>query len=431
MAMSLLFLFPFSSMALDLRTRPTPDKLESNTTDLANTQKTPSVQILSGGASGSAVVIGQKGNTYYALTANHVVKDYGVSELLIKLQDGSTINVANKQTPFNDIDLAIIKFNSKKVIPVAILPFLDDSLWQIVDSWPTIQVIGFSTPTPDAPSMVKVINGTPNMVLNKSLDGYNFLYSANTQVGLSGGGVYGSVYTVVPKFIDSESKNSGFYYTTHDAINKASESNQNTSESNQNIAATLGDYAKERMNDIQEALANSTNPMDLAKRFSQSSSFSSSNKPQPVIATQKHAKIEESSWLPSQKVIFKRCMANKNWNPKFDENNSYLKTSWNAMNRMGRSDACDFIAKMDSVSNCEINYLTYPDKDPQSYLLLAIHGRSERRDFESTDRTGSGLGVFLASPQIANYLKNNSKNLGLRKAFSYAKQVCISQNSSI
>ena len=399
-------------------------------------------------------MIGQKGNTYYALTANHVVKDYAVSELLIKLQDGSTIDIASKQTPFRDVDLAVIKFNSNKVIPVAILPFLDESLWEAVESWRSITVIGYSAPTPDAPSMLKVINGTLTKVLNNSLDGYNLMYAANTQVGLSGGGVYGNLHDVFPEFLDSENKDSGFYYVTADAENKATQSQVRQSQASQsqikaipNIESLIGFDPAERMNNIQKATANATNPLDLAKRFEQATSSFSSNKPQPIVEPQMPEKVEESSLLPSQEVIFKRCIANKNWNPKFNSNNAShtsAKSGWNAFkgNKMfSRSFTCNYIATLD-LNNCRGNgknhthkYQTlskrYPDKDPQSYLLLAIHGRSERRDFSSNDRTGAGLGVFLASPQIADYLKNNSKNLGLRNAFSYAKQVCTSQKSSI
>jgi len=364
LSLNILFLFPSNGLALDLRQSSGNPQGKLNISDKKNTQTSPAVQILSGGTSGSAVIIGKKGNTYVALTAEHVVKDYAILELSIKLQDGSLIDVESKESPFSGIDLSIIKFNTSKNIPVSILPFLDESLWGKVKDWPSIQVIGYSAPTPDAPSMLKEVFGRPESVFANAIDGYNFLYSAKTQVGLSGGGVFGTAGLVQPFFNDPEDPNGGFYYS-------------NIAEDGPKSASNAGEVWNENLR------------------------------------------------LPSENIIYNRCMNNASYQPLFNEG-AMSRAYWDAVSKRNRESACGFYAAMYTLENCKSgrDAMNMGQKDPNSYLLLAIHGRAERRDESSNNRTGSGLGIFLGASPIANYFKNNQEDLGLRKSFSFAKQVC-------
>ena len=363
LSLNFLFLFSSNGLALDLRQSSDTPQENIDLPDKKNTQTSPTVQILSGGAPGSAVVIGKRGNTYVALTAEHVVKDYAITELSIKLQDGSLIDVKSKESPFSGTDLSVIKFNTSKNIPVSILPFLDESLWGKVKDWPSIQVIGYSASTPDAPSMLKKVFGKPESIFANARDGYNFLYSAKTQVGMSGGGAFGNGILIWPKFIDPEDSNAGFFYMDMEDQTKSS--------------------------------------MNAGKDW------------------------DENVRLPSENVIYNRCMNDLSYQPTFNEE-SMDRGYWDAFSKRNRESACSFYAAMYTTENCKSgrNAMNMGQKDPNSFLLLAIHGRAERRDESTNNRTGSGLGIFLGASPIANYFINNQEDLGLRKSFSYAKQVC-------
>lgn len=189
-------------------------------------------------------------------------------------------------------------------------------------------------------------------------------FTAKTKVGLSGGGVFGTTGVVQPFFNDPEDSNGGFYYS-------------NITEDNLKSASNAG------------------------------------------------KEWDENLRSPSENIIYNRCMNNASYQPTFNEgtmNRSY----WDAFSKRDRESACGFYAAMYTMENCKTgrHAMNSSQKDPNSFLLLAIHGRAERRDESSNNRTGSGLGIFLGASPIANYFINNQEALGLRKSFSYAKQVC-------
>jgi tetratricopeptide (TPR) repeat protein len=82
------------------------------------------VQIESPGDPGSGVIIGKQDNTYYVLTARHVIKDIQPvegNEGDLTTYDGEHYDLdANKIVLLpNNIDLALVQFNSKKEYPIA------------------------------------------------------------------------------------------------------------------------------------------------------------------------------------------------------------------------------------------------------------------------------------------------------------------------
>ncbi|NEP61182.1 MAG: trypsin-like peptidase domain-containing protein [Symploca sp. SIO2G7] len=106
-------------------TNSQPSNVETNMkpTSLENIAQQTTVNI-SGKGSGSGVIIGKRGNTYYVLTAKHVV---GIppgeleDEYLIKIgQKEYTIDY-NRVKKISKLDVAIVEFSSRKNYPVASL----------------------------------------------------------------------------------------------------------------------------------------------------------------------------------------------------------------------------------------------------------------------------------------------------------------------
>ena len=56
------------------------------------------------------------------------------------------------------------------------------------------------------------------------------------------------------------------------------------------------------------------------------------------------------------------------------------------------------------------------------YILLAIHGRSEKYAYGG--KSGAGLGIFLGETQIAKWLEDNASSFGILQDYSYAKRFC-------
>ncbi len=77
------------------------------------------VLIQSGKPSGSGVIIGQEGTTYYVLTAHHVIKNIHPGEgdqADVTTCDGSIYDIKAIQPLPNNIDLALIQFSTEKKI---------------------------------------------------------------------------------------------------------------------------------------------------------------------------------------------------------------------------------------------------------------------------------------------------------------------------
>ncbi|MBW4495542.1 MAG: tetratricopeptide repeat protein [Oscillatoria princeps RMCB-10] len=137
--------------------------------------------------SGSGVIIAREGNTYYVLTAYHVVKKLS-TEYWIKPSDGSEYKLdysTVKQLP--GVDLALLQFTSERDYRVATLGDYDllsqfgKSDVVFVSGWPAgerrVFHPGLRIDETLAPALAK-----------KSVDeGYELLYTSITYPGMSGG----------------------------------------------------------------------------------------------------------------------------------------------------------------------------------------------------------------------------------------------------
>ena len=166
---------------------------------------------------GSGSIIGKDGNTYYVLTAKHVVKGFKNDTLEIFTGDGEYwealkpfINVAKRaddksKTPIkNDLDVAIIKFKSNKCYPLGNVGL--ESYYVSMTIPPgegsEIVVAGYATVDKSISTtpMLRVSNGKIATKIDNSdpqffekmfnSEGYQYGYTAPTARGMSGGPVY-------------------------------------------------------------------------------------------------------------------------------------------------------------------------------------------------------------------------------------------------
>jgi len=345
-------------------------------------QPTPVVQILNAGTSGSGVVIGKTFSAYTVATAYHVVSQSSLSEVFVRLEDGSQLKVTSILRPIPEIDFALLVVEKTKEIPVAILPFLDEELWRKVENWPTVYVIGYSANTPDAPeSILRSDHGAIESLLSKGEDGYNLLYKARTVVGMSGGGIFGE--TQLRPFIKNPfaPKKEYFYNTLDESL----------------FIGTAGDDWRD-------------------------------------------GKWDSAKHHPFQNAFYAKCMASPEWKPEFsgtsEENGLFGvgfagSENWKQLSQgFQRSSLCKLGANLSyKYKNCKLDGSTAwasgdKPKDPDTFLLLALHGRAERSDRQSKSRTGFALGVYLGSSRIKTYLGSRRKELGLMPPYAYATKVC-------
>jgi tetratricopeptide (TPR) repeat protein len=141
--------------------------------------------------SGSGVVIHRQGDLYTVITSRHEVCGTPDCELSpeknqsLKFKDGQSKIISNKSVKVlnESLDLAVIQFSSKNEYPVAQL-VRSNSL----KASDILYVSGFSTGQGFRINQGKAIAVANKQSSNKS--GYTVLYDADTQPGMSGGGVF-------------------------------------------------------------------------------------------------------------------------------------------------------------------------------------------------------------------------------------------------
>jgi tetratricopeptide (TPR) repeat protein len=153
---------------------------------------------------GSGIIIARQGNTYYALTAAHVVANQ--DDYKIVTPDGQDYEIDRETVKtFEGVDLAVIPFKSKKSYSVATL-----ADYQIASESPVNDrsITGGSTGTvvflsgfPDKNSTTPTRKITAGRVVNQEssfletqnsfslLEGYELVYSNPSEPGMSGGAV--------------------------------------------------------------------------------------------------------------------------------------------------------------------------------------------------------------------------------------------------
>jgi hypothetical protein len=141
--------------------------------------------LLAGQNPGSGVLIGQQGQTYYVLTAEHVVATE--DEYAVVTSDGETypLNYGEiRKLP--KVDLAVVSFNSPKSYPVAPLGNSD----QVVEG-DRIFIAGWPAAGEAIPHIYQLTSGEISGIAPRPIiGGYGLVYTNVTRAGMSGGPVF-------------------------------------------------------------------------------------------------------------------------------------------------------------------------------------------------------------------------------------------------
>lgn len=151
-----------------------------------------STVLIEGQASGSGVIISRMGNTYYVLTAKHVVatKD----EYKVVTANGKKFPIDySRVRKIANLDLALVQFNSTEIFPIARLGNSEqisqgDTIF--VSGWPAVgQAI--TRPTH------QVTDGRLTGFQRGDSEGYELTYNNATAPGMSGGPVFDAMGRVI------------------------------------------------------------------------------------------------------------------------------------------------------------------------------------------------------------------------------------------
>ena len=144
------------------------------------------VAIYGTGAPGSGVIIAQKDNNYYVLTANHVIGELLKGDVIeVQTLDGE-YHDAELLKSDNEIDGALIKFTSKNTYYSA---FIHPEVMPKRGMF--ILTTGYALASKEATQgSLRRSTGPIITIINKNKDGYDLLYDAATNIGMSGGGIF-------------------------------------------------------------------------------------------------------------------------------------------------------------------------------------------------------------------------------------------------
>ncbi|WP_309742465.1 MULTISPECIES: serine protease [unclassified Chamaesiphon] len=133
---------------------------------------------------GSGVIIQRNGNTYYVLTADHVVRQRDNFKLVTADKQAHAIDYT-KIKRLDGVDLAVVKFTSDKNYPVAKISTAKASEGQdvFVSGWPSNGAVGNAA---GGELVRQFTSGSISGFLPKSLSGYSMIYTNVTRAGMSG-----------------------------------------------------------------------------------------------------------------------------------------------------------------------------------------------------------------------------------------------------
>jgi S1-C subfamily serine protease len=167
---------------------PAPSNAGVNVYKIAN----ETTVMIEGQNSGSGVIIGRTGNTYYVLTAKHVVLT--ADEYNIVAANGKKYKLDYQQVrKFNNLDLAVVQFTSTDTLSVAQFANSEqtnqgDNIF--VSGWPAV---GGAITRPTH----QVTRGTLTGFQRGDSEGYELLYDSTTAPGMSGGPVFDATGRVI------------------------------------------------------------------------------------------------------------------------------------------------------------------------------------------------------------------------------------------
>jgi S1-C subfamily serine protease len=144
---------------------------------------------------GSGVIVHKSGNTYYVLTAEHVVRNADDYKLVAADKQAYAID-SSKIKRVAGLDLAIVKFTSTKNYTVAKLGTATTNEGQdvFVSGWPSNGAVGNAT---GGELIRQFTSGSISGFLPQPLRGYSMIYTNVTRAGMSGGPVFDTAGRVV------------------------------------------------------------------------------------------------------------------------------------------------------------------------------------------------------------------------------------------
>ncbi len=133
---------------------------------------------------GSGVIIQKTGNTYYVLTAEHVVRQKDNFRIVTADKQAYSVDYS-KIKRVDGVDLAIVKFTSDKNYPIAKIGTAKPNEGQdvFVSGWPSNGTIGNAA---GGELIRQFTSGSISGFLPKSLSGYSMIYTNVTRAGMSG-----------------------------------------------------------------------------------------------------------------------------------------------------------------------------------------------------------------------------------------------------
>ncbi|VXD23696.1 putative Tetratricopeptide repeat protein [Planktothrix serta PCC 8927] len=184
---------PTASLPQTRQTPIAPNNIVSPiANDVNNIAEKITVKIEWQNGNGSGVIVAKQGNTYYVLTAEHVVRNK--LNFQVVTPDGKsypvTVNETNVKT-LPGVDLAVIQFISNEIYPVATLANYDfkNSGFIFAYGWPANQLTNTQTPDFFSAGNIFAQNyGDFQGQYSTSLSyGYELVYTNITASGMSGG----------------------------------------------------------------------------------------------------------------------------------------------------------------------------------------------------------------------------------------------------
>ena len=356
-------------------------------------KSSPVLRINTAGNSGSGVVIGKKNNLYTIITAKHVVDSSTLEEIEISISENVYAKALKIFDPFPEKDLVIMQFKHVGDIELALMPYLDRTFWNKMTSWPSIKVEGIANPTKAVPEPTRRKNiGQIKNLLGNHIDGYNLVHDANTNVGMSGGAIYG-----IPE---------GSTYLKK----------ENNSKSNFFVYVTQEEYSNFR----------NKRYMLMSNYYTEMSQMGE-NPDNIDLAT---SKINKSDLLTDQeKKIYSMCLLGtleQKYVPKLNnKNKDIIERLFNSGKRGTKTSTSykisDCFSNTLQLTDSEREYANIVIKDVIEFctishyrlknLLLAIHGRSEAYAYGG--KSGIGIGIFLGQEEIIEWFILNGRQLGI------------------